>query len=143
MRRFRLTVFTMGITWASLMVLAAPPAQGGGEDFPFFCTMAGEMEGEAFKIMSDATSVSGYQIILYHRGRSYAAMPGWIADSDDRRHYVVYGRQQLPFLVDRQFLALIAKASQADSGADIQRTVRGADATFELSPAQCGLPQQP
>ena len=122
-----------------VFVLLAEAAQAGGEDFPFFCRLGGDLSGESFKVMNDRSSPTGYVAYLFDRGRNYAAMTVWISESADKKHHVVYGRQQIPLLRDRQFLAYIAKSGQSSSGGDVQTTFRNADTTFYLSPASCGL----
>lgn len=122
-----------------VFALLAPTAAAGGEDFPFFCRLGGDLAGESFKVLNDRGSPSGYVAHLFDRGRNYASMAVWISESADKKHHVIYGRQQIPLLRDRQFLAYIAKAGTASSGGDVQTTFRNADTTFYLSPASCGL----
>lgn len=120
----------------STLTFGSEYANAGGEDFPFFCWINGN-QGESFKIVSDNTSQSGYQMQYFQRGRLTAIMPTFLDNTTDNRHIRVRAKYQSG-LFDRHLVAFIGKSTGDYSSADTVNTLHGRyPQSYKFRPMRC------
>jgi hypothetical protein len=130
----------------ALLFLASGPSGKafgvGGEDFPFFCSVAGDnsLNRKSFKVIPNPDSPTGFTMILWQRLRLRAIIPVSITESENGRYWVISGRARarLNFLLDDQVLAYVARKAGMSSHGDTQVTWHNESAdSWELSPMAC------
>jgi hypothetical protein len=140
-----LSLFVANATGAATAAAAAAPVRiaFGGEDFPFFCSVAAMTEGKShtsFKVVPNVDSPTGFTMILWQRLRLRAIIPVRITESENGRYWIISGRARarLNWFVDDQVLAYVARDADLKSHGDTQVTWHNESATeWELSPMSC------
>jgi len=148
MRRRQLTSILLGtllLAAVAAHAIWAPSAVArGGEDWPFFCSIESPNDDDvnAFKILNDAESPSGYGLQLFAGAKEVAYIFADVSDTADHKFYQVYGRQSHARIFrDRQILAFIAKDTSSVSQGDVQLTWHDADGEFSMRPMNCRAPK--
>lgn len=137
----RSALLTLAVALGAAALPASPAKAGGGEDFPFFCMTGNDPRIDAFKIVADNRSTSGYMVMMIRSGTNDGYFPVNVTETDDGKWWQIYGIQYgYTLLTDRHILAYINKETGDLSHEDVKTSLRnGEGRDWSLKPMRCGV----
>src|SRR4051812_37051842 len=100
---------------ASSAALDKALARGGEGDWPFFCSLEGFDDYDAFQLNEDPQFASGYGIYLFRNNQPELYFEADVWDADDNSYFNVLAADTIGPFRDRRVFAQIAKDQASQS----------------------------